>query len=157
MSTAKGLLSAHDCAHLLAKTSPAHLLSGLLLPGLGFHLLNFQRISLPPPHKKVVVSDTQLENLWPWKRRGITPTSWPHCYSSVATASQCGGKHHRPSFGLWASALETQSKDAWVTIRVKRGRGNVVAWFPMHPTLQRRVGAHRPRETGKLIQEAGLG
>lgn len=48
--------------------SPAHLLSSLLLPGLGFHLLNLQRIGLPSPHKKVMVPDAQLQNLWPQKQ-----------------------------------------------------------------------------------------
>lgn len=67
---AKRLLSVHD--HPLpslpgqdpplpnnsSSLSLAHLLSSLLLPGLGFHLLNFQRISLPSPHKKVMVPNT---------------------------------------------------------------------------------------------------
>lgn len=41
----------------------AHLLPGLLLPGLCLHLLHLQRVSLPPPHEEVVVPNAQLKNL----------------------------------------------------------------------------------------------
>ena len=63
-----------------AVPTPAHLLSGLLLPGLGFHLLDFQRIGLPSPHKQVVIPNTQLENLRPGKQ-GTCEHPWtqPAC------------------------------------------------------------------------------
>lgn len=42
----------------------AHLLPGFLLPGLCFHLLDLQRVCLPPPHEEVVVANAQLKNLF---------------------------------------------------------------------------------------------
>lgn len=42
----------------------SHLLPGFLFPGLCLHLLDLQGVCLPPPHEEVVVSDTQLKNLF---------------------------------------------------------------------------------------------
>lgn len=51
-------------AHRLVIRDVSHLLPGFLLPGLRFHLLDLQRVCLPPPHEEVVVSNTQLKNLF---------------------------------------------------------------------------------------------
>lgn len=42
----------------------SHLLPGFLLPRLRFHLLDLQRVCLPPPHEEIVVADTQLKDLF---------------------------------------------------------------------------------------------
>lgn len=64
----------HRALAAAAQTHPAHLFPSLLLPGLGFHLLDLQGVGLPPPHEKVVVPNTQLEDLWPGSRRKVEPT-----------------------------------------------------------------------------------
>ena len=47
---------------LLMLSSPHHL-SGLLLLGLGLHLLDLHGVQPPPTHVQVMVADTQLHNL----------------------------------------------------------------------------------------------
>lgn len=44
-----------------------HLLPRPLLSRLRLHLLHFQRVQAPPPHKQVMVPDAQLEDLDPDK------------------------------------------------------------------------------------------